>query len=73
MDDGHGRIVAKQQRLRYGQGTVMSYGQPPFIMVAHDGQTVSIPAIAQYASPAIGDRVLLLTVDRTIYATGLIT
>lgn len=64
--------MVKQQRIRYGQGTVTSLGTAPYVFVQPDGQTTPIPAIAQYVGSAVGDRVTLLTVERTIYATGLI-
>lgn len=42
------------------------------IGIVPDGQTASINVIAQYPSPAVGDRVTTLRIGRQIYATGTI-
>lgn len=60
----------------YGRGTVTGVigsinDKAPQIYVTHDGQTGQALAFAQYTTtPAVGDRVLILTVGTTMYATG---
>lgn len=62
-------ILAKRPAV-YSRATIVTVDGPTAVTVMHDGQPNSINAIAQYADPAVGDRVLTLSLGRTIYVTG---
>lgn len=62
--------MRQKQRVVFGYATVTQVGTNISIMVQHDGQPNSIPATAQYVGPVVGDRVTLMTIGRTVFATG---
>jgi len=65
-------MITPQRPLKpvYGQGTVTVVQDPFNGSVMHDGQAGNVSAIFQYESPAVGDRIVILTVGRKFYATG---
>lgn len=65
-------MVKRRQDAIYGRGTLTSIVNASQVLVQHDGQGNSIAATPQYSSPAVGDRVLTLTIGRTVYVTGAI-
>lgn len=60
------------QKTSWSAGTITSIVNSAIgaVTVQRDGQTASIPAVAQYPGYAVLDRVTLLLIGQQAYATG---